>query len=545
MRTIILAFLLCTGLAGYSQPTTGYSPYSQQSARLQALAKTYPSIVKLKSLTKTAGGKDIWQLTIGSGNADSKPAIAVVGGVEGNQLLGTEMAISFAEGLAQNSGSDSIKALLAKTTFYVFPNMSPDAMEQYFATVKYERQGNAAVTDDDRDGKINEDGFDDLDGNNKITMIRVESPVGDYRLHPDDPRVLIKADASKGEKGKYLVFTEGIDNDKDGNFNEDGEGGVWFNRNLSFKHPSFSPGAGEFAVSEPETRALLDNLYEMFNVYAVVSFGSNNNLSTPVSFNAGAASAPILASWLEPDTKVSSMVSELYNKTTGLKDAPKTNTAGGDFVSWAYFHYGRFSFSTPGWWVPKSKPDTTKKEKAFTVEDPVANYLRWSAQEGINNNFTEWKEIRHPDFPNQKVEAGGVDPFVLSTPPFKLVPEIVKKNNSFLVKLASLQPELDITNIQTEKIGNGLTRITATIINKGALPSHSKLGERSYWIKRINVKVNTGSGQSVISGRKIQLLNVLEGYGSQQLTWLIKGSGKLILEAGSPTTGSKTADITL
>lgn len=545
MRTIILAFLLCTGLAGYSQPTTGYSPYGQQSARLQALAKTYPSIVKLKSLTKTAGGKDIWQLTIGSGNADSKPAIAVVGGVEGNQLLGTEMAISFAEGLAQNSGSDSIKALLAKTTFYVFPNMSPDAMEQYFATVKYERQGNAAVTDDDRGGKINEDGFDDLDGNNKITMIRVESPVGDYRLHPDDPRVLIKADASKGEKGKYLVFTEGIDNDKDGNFNEDGEGGVWFNRNLSFKHPSFSPGAGEFAVSEPETRALLDNLYEMFNVYAVVSFGSNNNLSTPVSFNAGAASAPILASWLEPDTKVSSMVSELYNKTTGLKDAPKTNTAGGDFVSWAYFHYGRFSFSTPGWWVPKSKPDTTKKEKAFTVEDPVANYLRWSAQEGITNNFTEWKEIRHPDFPNQKVEAGGVDPFVLSTPPFKLVPEIVKKNNSFLVKLASLQPELDITNIQTEKIGNGLTRITATIINKGALPSHSKLGERSYWIKRINVKVNTGSGQSVISGRKIQLLNVLEGYGSQQLTWLIKGSGKLILEAGSPTTGSKTADITL
>ncbi len=545
MRKIILAFLLGSGLVSYSQSTTGYSPYSQQTARLQTLAKTYPNIVKLKSLAKTAGGKEIWQLTIGMGNADSKPAIAVVGGVEGNHLLGTEMAISFAEGLAQNAGSDSIKALLGKTTFYVFPNMSPDAMEQYFAGVKYERQGNASNTDDDRDGKMNEDGFDDLDGNNKITLMRVESPIGEFRLHPDDARVLIKADATKGEKGKYLVFSEGADNDKDGNFNEDGEGGVWFNRNLSFKHPSFSPGAGEFAVSEPETRALLDNLYEMFNVYAVVSFGSNNTLSTPVSFNAAGASAPILASWLEPDTKVSSMVSELYNKTTGLKDAPKTNSAGGDFASWAYFHYGRFSFSTPGWWVPKSKPDTTKKEKAFTVEDPVANYLRWSAQEGITNTFTEWKEIKHPDFPNQKVEVGGVDPFALNTPPFKLVPEIVKKNNSFLVKLASLQPELDIVNVQTEKLGNGLTRITATVINKGALPSHSKLGERSYWIKRINVKVNTAGNQSVISGRKIQLLNVLEGNGSQTLTWLVKGGGKLTLEAGSPTTGSKTVDITL
>ena len=49
-------------------------------------------------------------------------------------------------------------------------------------------------------------------------------------------------------------------------------GGVWFNKNLSFEHPSFSTGAGEFAVSENETRALLDNLFQLFNVYAVVSF---------------------------------------------------------------------------------------------------------------------------------------------------------------------------------------------------------------------------------------------------------------------------------
>jgi hypothetical protein len=37
----------------------------------------------------------------------------------------------------------------------------------------------------------------------------------------------------------------------------------------------------------------------------------------------------------------------------------------------------------------------------------------------------------------------------------------------------------------------------------------------------------------------------LEGYSSQQLNWLIKGSGKLTIDAGSPTTGSKTIDINL
>lgn len=524
---------------------TDYSNFAQQTNRVDALAKNYPQLAKVRSLTKTVGGKNIWQITIGTGNTENKPAIVVVGGVEGNHLLGTELAIGLAEKLLQGSGTDSVKALLAKTTFHVFPNMSPDAMEQYFAKVKYERQGNATNTDDDRDGAVNEDGFEDLDGNGKITWMRVESAVGDFRNHPDNPGVVLKADATKGEKGKYLLLTEGIDNDNDGAFNEDGEGGNWFNKNFTYKHPSFSPGAGEFAVSENETRALLDFLFEQFNVYAVVSFGSNNNLSTPYTYNATAAAQPLIGAWLQQDVRVDSMVSELYNKSVNMKDAPKTSAAGGDFLSWGYYHYGRYSFSTPGWWIPKTKPDSTKGEKAFTTEDATANYLRWANQQGITNINTEWKTIQHPDFPNQKVEVGGIDPFVFTNPPYKLVPDLVKKHTAFLVKLAAHQPELDIANVRTEKLGNGLTRITLDIMNKGALASHSKLGERSYWVKRINVKVNTSGNQSVISGKKIQVLNSLEGYSSQQLTWLVKGSGKLTIEAGSPTTGRKTIDISL
>ena len=539
-----LTFLFCVLFFSFVKAQIGYSNFSQQTTRINALAKNYPQLAKVRSLTKTAGGKEIWQITIGTGNADTKPAIVVVGGVEGNYIIGTELAIGFAENILQGSNTDSIKALLNRTTFYIFPNMSPDAMEQYFASLQYERQGNATTTDDDRDGKTNEDGFDDLDGNGKITMLRIESPTGDYKTHPDDPRVLIKADLGKGEKGKYIILTEGNDNDKDGIFNEDGEGGIAFNKNLTYKHPTFSAGAGDFPASETETRALLDFLFEQFNVYAVVSFGSNNNLSAPFAYNALTANQPLIGSWLQQDVKVDSMVSDLYNKSVNLKDAPKTTAGGGDFLSWAYYHYGRYSFSTPGWWVPKAKPDTTKGEKAFTVDDATANYLRWANQQGITNTFTEWKTIQHPDFPNQKAEVGGVDPFVLINPPYKLVPDLVKKHANFLVKLAANQPELDIINVKTEKVG-ALTRITIAIINKGALASHSKLGERSYWVKRINVKVNTGSNQSVISGKKIQVLNSLEGYSSQQLSWLIKGSGKLSIEAGSPTTGSKTVEVSL
>lgn len=540
--SVLLSSLLSFLAAGAQQT---YSNYQQQTSRIQALAKQYPQLATVRSLTRTAGNKDIWMLTIGQGNTAAKPAIAITGGVEGNHLLGTELAIGFAEELLKASATDSIKALLQKTAFYVFPNMSPDAMEQYFAPLPYERQGNASATDDDRDGRNNEDGFEDLDGNGRITWMRIASPLGDYKPHPDDPRVLIKADPSKGEKGQYLLYTEGIDNDKDNQYNEDGEGGVWFNKNFTYKHPSFTQGAGEFPVSEKETRAIADQLFDLFNVYALVSFGSNNNLSTPIGYNAQAAGQRIVAGYQEADAKANALVAELYNKITGLKEAPKTNAAGGDFLSWGYYHYGRHSFSTPGWFVPKVKPDTTKKEKALSLDDPAAQYLRWAAQEGITNTFTPWKTIQHPAFAGKTVEVGGLDPFVLINPPIKLVPGIVKKHTEFLVRLAACQPELDILNIKTEKLGNGLTRITLDVANKGVLASHTKIGERSYWIKRIQVKVNTAGNQSVISGRRNQLLNAIDGGASQPLSWLIKGSGKLTIEAGSPSTGTASTEINL
>jgi hypothetical protein len=543
MRKLLFTALVCCTVGSLSAQE--YSNAAEQANRLNALVKAYPQTASLKSLTKTNGGKDIWLLTIGSGKTEQKPAIAVIGGVEGNHLLGIELAIGFAEQLLKASGSDSVKNLLARTTYYVFPNMSPDAMEQYFAKLRNGRNGNATATDDDRDGKIDEDGWDDLDGDGKITFLRIESVTGDYKIHPDDARVLIKADISKGEKGKYKLLTEGIDNDKDGQFNEDGEGGIAFNKNLTYNHRTFASGAGDYPASEKETRAMLDFLYDAFNVYAVVSFGSNNNLSNPIPYNPQAAAQRIVAGLLEPDAKVNGMVSDLYNKVTGTKDAPRNNTTGGDVLSWGYFHYGRYSFSTPGWWVPKTRPDTTKKEKAFTVEDVTANYLRWASQQGITNTFTEWKTIQHPDFPGQKVEVGGMDPYVMINPPYKMVEPVVKKHTDFLVKLASHQPEIDVINLKTEKLTNGLTRVSLDVINKGGMSTHSKLGERSYFIKKVKVAFQTSGKQEVIGGKKIHLLNSIDANGSESFSWVIKGTGKLVIEAGCPTAGTKSIEVTL
>src|SRR6267142_2999431 len=219
-----LVFLLAFGLVLNQGHSQNYSNQAQLSQRLKSLESSYSSWVKLQSLTKTVGGKDVWVLEIGGGDRASHPAIAVLGGVEGPHLLSQELAMGFAEKLLAGVQKDSIKDLLNTAAFYVFPSLSPDAAEQYFARPRYERSANSTPTDDDRDGGVNEDPFEDLNNDGLITTVRIEDPAGKWKTHPADERVLVMANADKGERGKYILISEGTDNDKDGKWNEDPEG---------------------------------------------------------------------------------------------------------------------------------------------------------------------------------------------------------------------------------------------------------------------------------------------------------------------------------
>ncbi|HLW49818.1 MAG TPA: M14 family metallopeptidase [Sphingobacteriaceae bacterium] len=572
MNRLLLFF--CTVLLGsnYLYAQTDYSNRQQLSQRVAALQNSHPNYVKTSSLAKTLGGSDVWMITIGTGNVQEKPALAIVGGVEGKHLLGVELAIGFAENLLADAGNPQVKNLLETQTFYVFPNMSPDATEQYFASLQYERSGNARKVDYDRDGKVGEDGYDDLDNDGKITTIRVEDPTGDYILNPNEPRSLIKADRAKGQLGQFLIFSEGIDNDKDGELNEDGDEGIHFNRNSTHNYKNFLPGAGEHAVSEVENRALFDFLYDAFNVYAVMTFGPYNNLSHPVQAPARAAGSQPTASpggrgggmffgsgrvtsWSATDAQANAYASDRYKELTGTKDAPRTTAPTGDFAEWAYYHYGRLSFSTPGWWVPKVAADGASGSGARAgapgaggsgaIEDPVADYLKWAASEGITNTFADWKAIEHPDFPGKKVEVGGVHPFVMTNPPYRMVSDIVAKHTQFVKELADMAPFIELIDVKTEKIDNGLSRVTVKVFNSGHLPTLSQVGQRSQFNKLIAVRVNTSGNQKVISGRSAQTIGTIEGRSAVELSWLIQGSGKVTIEAGSPNTGSDKVEVSL
>lgn len=557
------SFLLCCvlGWSGTLYAQTDYSNNKQLAQRVTQLSKTYPQYVKSKVLTKTLSGADVWMLTLGTGHVEMKPAVAVVGGVDGAYLVGVELAIGFAEQLLSQSSADSVRKLLDTQTFYVFPNMSPDATEQYFSSVRYERRGNARSVDFDRDGLFGEDGYDDLDGDGKITWMRVEDVLGDYVASPQDPRVMVKADGNTpADVKKYSLYTEGVDNDHDGFFNEDRQEGIFFDKNNTYNYKNFAEGAGEHAVSELENRALLDFLYDAFNVYAVVSFGPYNNLSQVERRGNQGGESPSaqmgrrpggrkITSWSDRDIKANVLAADIYK---GLfPDQPAKNEQGtpGNFAEWAYYHYGRLSFSTPGWWLPKVKADSTDRRKGAglraTEDDEQLQYFKWADQTGVADNYSVWSSVQHPDFPNSSVEVGGIHPFVLKNPPYSYVGDLVAKHTQFIQGIAAMAPQVQLLNVNTEKVDQGLTRITAKVANTGIFPTLTQVGEHSYFLKQVNVRLKTGAGQKIVSGRASQVVPSLDGKQSEEFSWLVQGAGRIVLEAGSASTGSQQVELTL
>jgi len=397
--------------------------------------------------------------------------------------------------------------------------------------------------------------------------MRVSDPAGKYMKSPDDERIMVEADFSKGETGSYLVFPEGIDNDGDGLFNEDGPGGVNFNRNLTYNYEAFGAGAGAHPVSEPESIAVLDFLFDHFNIYATMAFGPQDNLSQPAKPAGGrqAAAQPAeqgyipggqgqfqfpgafpmqgpppgpqsmrmmtgqarkITSVLSQDETIIKLVSEKYRNITGVNGSPAATLPPGNFMEWSYYHYGRYSFSTPAWWFP-----------AEPGKNPGVAFLKFAEENNMENVFVPWTEIKHPGFPGKKVEVGGIKPFVTINPPEDRLQDLIEKNSRFIVEMAAMHPELQFLDMKVENQGENIFRISLKVHNKGIFATCAAAGERNVFTRLMRISVETNGKQKFLSGQKVQTIKRLEGGESAEYSWLIMGKGTVKITAGAVNTG--------
>ncbi|MFN3640813.1 MAG: M14 family metallopeptidase, partial [Flavobacterium sp.] len=484
-----------------------YDSYERLQSNIKELAQKNKSL-QFQSIGKSVGGKDIWVVKLSQNPTSPKPALLISAGFDGRHPAGTQMAMLLLEQLVN---APDFNAKLQKNDLYFLPLASPDAYLAYFDKPLREKSGNAAKTDDDRDGFIGEDPFEDLNKDGLITMVRIEDMAGTHIVSDVDSRIMVKADPSKQQVGKYVLISEGVDNDKDGQYNEDGSDGVNIDRNFTFDYKPFSQGSGAYAASEPETRAVVDFMFDHPNIYAVIHLGLYNNLNEPPKYDSKLAQGRIIKTWLENDAKVAALVSKLYTDQAGLKEAPKMPAAPGNFTQTVYYHTGKFSFSTPGWWAPKVEEvtDTTaaakdKMAKTAKEESPAElSFLKWADKEGLKNVFVDWKSINHPDFPGKKAEVGGLVPYALHNPPKKYLEESVAEHKTFLENVLSAMPNLETETPKVEKLQDQLYRITLKVANKGLLPTYAEIGDKVRFTSRFKTQLELNKSQAMVTGRKV------------------------------------------
>ncbi len=520
----------------------GYADFDALRIQLEDLNRS--PFAELSVLGRTRENREVYLLTIGRGRVDDRPAILVIGGLDATQLYGSELAVRVARQLVQQAAEDSkVADLLERVTFYIIPRASPDACEFFFIRPHEQRTTNTRPTDDDHDGRFDEDPPNDLDGDGWITAMRVEEPGGRYIPHPDDPRVMIVADPAKGERGRWTLYEEGSDLDGDGRINEDPVGGVAFDRNWTFNYPYFETGAGPYQVSEPETQAVADFAFGRRNIAVVFTFTTQDNLFHLPKSEASGRQGRIKTQLLEADSGPLDRIGELYRELHGGTDSPTPPEGKGSVSDWAYFHYGRWSLASRAWWIPKSVPEDAGASSSDSRGRDDLRALAWFASQGIDG-FVPWRSIEHPDFPGRRVQIGGFKPYLRTNPPLSELDGLDGKHVDFFRQLTDKFPRLRIPDIRTESLGGGIWRVKATVVNEGTLPTFPQMGEISRQTQPVQIAIELPDGAALLTGYARRQLPRLAGNGGHVTeTFLIRFEperveGRIRLRAWAPSVGS-------
>jgi hypothetical protein len=269
---VFAACLLITTL-----PVSGIEKYTDPAGvnkRIGQIQQSSPGLVKVHKMAISPGGTDLLMIEIGK-SGSGVPAVLVAANMSGTTPVATEAALSLATRIAAN---DSLSSAL---TWYIVPMGNPDAYSRWFSKPLYTDPGNATPYNEDNDDQTDEDGYNDLDGNGIITQMRVKKPDGTLIPVAGEPRLMRKADPLKGEKGIYKLYSEGIDDDGDGQYNEDTPGGTNVNVNFPHLFKAFDRRSGLYPGSAPEAAALLKFAFSHPEIAMVFSFGSTNFLLSP------------------------------------------------------------------------------------------------------------------------------------------------------------------------------------------------------------------------------------------------------------------------
>ena len=429
---MVFAFFLLTVYPPLADVESfNYRSPGEINEKVEFLAKRNKNSAKVHVLGKTPGERELLLLELGEKESDT-PAIMVVANMEGNYPLASEAALMLSQLLL-----DEWKEELEIHKWYIMPLGNPDGYASFFNTPLVESFVNAKPFNDDNDDATDEDGPEDLNGDGYITIMRHVHPEGKWMTIEGNPVLMKKADGAKGEQGVYRLFTEGIDNDGDGKFNEDGSGGANPGQNFPHDFQHYTNTDGPWAASEAESRAVLEFAFDHPEIAMVLTFGRTNTLKKVPESSRKAEAAQskykvperwakrmgldpdeeyplkdllemardytgykdltedMLLQWLDTGAAVNpdrkdlpywKEISEKYNEfiKEAKLDDKRLDPPGfpsGSIEEWAYYQYGVPTFGMDFWTVPVAEKKKEKDTESALTPDSVENM---SNEEFIN-----------------------------------------------------------------------------------------------------------------------------------------------------------------
>ena len=576
--SFILIISLKPGILVSAEVNLSFDHFYDQAALTQALKSlesAYPQFVTLTSIGKSYQGKDIWAVILNNpktGPAERKPGYYIDGNIHGNEIQGTEVALYAVWYLLKNYGKTEFATrLLDEKAFYVVPTINPDSRDYYINKASDANSPRSGLVpyDSDRDGLADEDGPDDLDGDGSITQMRKKDPRGNYKPHPDDPRLMIPV--KPGEKGEYILLgEEGIDNDGDGLINEDGPGGYDMNRNYGYNwQPDYvQRGAGDFPFCFPETKAVCDFILANPNIMGAQNF---HNFGGMILRGPGAKN---LGEYNPLDRRVYDYVGKKgekilpgYRYVTIYKDM---YTVYGGSVDFLYSALGIFTFSNEldldplAEQAPKRATTSEEEEgedvRAMLFQEGRLEEMVYQDLVLLGEQFTDWKAYKHPLYGD--IEIGGIKKFGRRVPALFKLAETCHRNAAFCLYHADQLPRIDFEKVEVTKIKGDLYQIDVTVSNSRVTPSIAGVAAQK--------KIHRADRFS-LAGPRVELLaagllvdkfrsltrpikaqqnffwleNGVPGFGRLDVRLMVRGSGQAEFVYDSMKGGYKTTSVSL
>ncbi|HET8865132.1 MAG TPA: M14 family metallopeptidase [Gracilimonas sp.] len=459
-------------------------------------AEQYPDIVELYEVAKSFEGRPILQMTITNketGKDTDKPAAYFEGGRHSGEITSSESILWLTQHLLENYGADpEITELIDTKAIYLRPQNNPDGSNLYLHTAQSNRSS-VRPHDNDRDGLLDEDSPEDLDGDGIIYSMRKkagpdEIEDANYVIDSRDPEGRLMKRVLPG-KGEWLVYSEGIDNDGDGDINEDGIGGLDLHRNyVENWRPDRGEdltgrgytqyGAGEYPLSEPESKSVVMWMLTHPNISVVNSMDTRvpMHLRPPSTSKSEERMYPEDLALYERYDRLGLEITEYpwagdvyetymtrypINRVTG--DPSRPSPLFGHGPDFGYFYFGSIWYGDELW--------NNGAMKDYNEDGIYDDYdaLRWDDEENEGRGFKAWTKFDHPDL--GEVEIGGFHPkfFSQNGPPWQLEPW-AEKQALFNLLMAKELPQITLDDIAIEETSNNRFRITISWTNTGNLP---------------------------------------------------------------------------